>query len=143
MIQKDGNLNGFITSIRKIIDEAKTHAVRSIDHTRVMMYWSIGKRIFEEEQQGKSRADYGSYLIKNLSLALTPVYGSGFSTRQLFFCRKFYITYPIVNTLYSQLNRQNSLLMKSTLSNDLQIRTENNILQTGFKINFDFIFLWH
>ncbi|MEO8240541.1 MAG: hypothetical protein ABI576_20720 [Flavobacterium sp.] len=31
------------------------------------MYQSIGKRVFEEEPQGKERADYGTYLIKFLA----------------------------------------------------------------------------
>lgn len=94
----------FISEIRRIIDEARTNAVRSVDFCRVMMYWNIGKRIFEEEQQGKERADYGTYLIKNLANNLEPEYGSGFSYRQLAFCRQFYLAYPIVNALRSQLN---------------------------------------
>ncbi|MBQ6084148.1 MAG: hypothetical protein IJK92_07345 [Bacteroidales bacterium] len=94
----------FISEIRRIIDEARTNAVRSVDFCRVMMYWNIGKRIFEEEQQGKDRADYGTYLIKNLADVLEPEYGSGFSYRQLAFCRQFYLAYPIVNALRSQLN---------------------------------------
>ena len=98
------NIKEFVDEIRAIIDQARHHAVRSIDHTRVLMYWNIGKRIFEKEQQGKERADYGSYLLDTLSRNLTPVYGSGFSVRQLEMCRKFYRTYPIANTLCSQLN---------------------------------------
>lgn len=94
----------FISEIRRIIDEARTNAVRSVDFCRVMMYWNIGKRIFEEEQQGKDRADYGTYLIKNLANNLEPEYGSGFSKRQLELSRQFYRTYPIANTLCSQLN---------------------------------------
>lgn len=80
----------FVSEIRHIIDEARAHAVRSIDRARVVMYWSIGKRIFEKELEGKERADYGSYLIKNLSKNLIPNYGSGFSERQLERCRQFY-----------------------------------------------------
>lgn len=94
----------FISEIRRIIDEARTNAMRSVDFCRVMMYWNIGKRIFEEEQQGKDRADYGTYLIKNLANNLEPEYGSGFSKRQLELSRQFYRTYPIANTLCSQLN---------------------------------------
>ena len=94
----------FISEIRRIIDEARTNAVRSVDFCRVMMYWNIGKKIFEEEQQGKDRADYGTYLIKNLASNLEPEYGSGFSKRQLELSRQFYRTYPIANTLCSQLN---------------------------------------
>ena len=68
------------------------------------MYWSLGKRILEEEQDGKERADYGTYLLKKLSRELVPEFGSGFSYRQLAFCRQFYKTYPIVNALRSQFN---------------------------------------
>ena len=68
------------------------------------VYKNLGKRIFEEEQQGKERADYGKYIIKNLAKRLTPEYGSGFSVRQLEQGRQFYRTYPIANTVRSQLN---------------------------------------
>lgn len=68
------------------------------------MYWNIGKRIFEEEQQGKERADYGKQLIKNLAKELEPQYGSGFGQRQLERARQFFRTYPIASTVRSQLN---------------------------------------
>lgn len=94
----------FYTEIRQIIETARTNAIRSVDFSRVQMYWLLGKRIFEEEQQGKDRADYGAYLIRNLAEELTPLYGSGFSVRQLEQSRRFYRMYPIANALRSQLN---------------------------------------
>lgn len=57
------------------------------------MYWAIGQRIVEKEQQGKERADYGTYLIKNLAKVIEPEYGSGFGVRQLERCRQFYTQY--------------------------------------------------
>jgi hypothetical protein len=66
------------------------------------MYWQLGERIFVEEQQGKERAEYGSYLLRNLANTIEPEFGSGFSYRQLVFCRQFYRTYPIVNAVRSQ-----------------------------------------
>ena len=73
--------------VREIITSARQNAVRSVDFCRVQMYWQIGRRILEEEQKGKERADYGSYLLKNLAKKLEPEYGSGFSVRQLEMCR--------------------------------------------------------
>lgn len=96
--------NSFVQDIKTIIGQARTNAVRSVEFHRVEMYWKMGERIFNEEQQGKERADYGSYLIKNLSKALEPEFGSGFSYRQLNFCRQFYCTFPIMNALRSQLS---------------------------------------
>ncbi len=89
---------------RKIINAARTNAVRSVDFCRVQMYWNLGRRIFEEEQQGKDRADYGTYLVKTLAEKLEVEFGSGFSVRQLKFCRQFYRIYPIGNAPRSQLN---------------------------------------
>jgi len=48
--------DSFVGEIRQIIDSARQNAVRSVDFCRVQMYWSIGKRIFEKEQQGKRLA---------------------------------------------------------------------------------------
>ena len=93
-----------IHEIKSLIAIAKEGAVRSVDHHRTVMYWNIGERIFNEEQQGKDRADYGNYLIKYLSEQLQPEYGSGFSYRQLELMRQFYRTFPIANSLRSQLS---------------------------------------
>lgn len=92
------------SDVRNIIEAARANAVRSVDFNRVLMYWKTGERIFLEEQQGKERADYGSFLISGLAAQLEPEYGSGFSKRQLYFSLQFYKTYPDVNTLRSQLN---------------------------------------
>ena len=94
----------FFSEVRRIIEESRNNAVRSVDYCRVQMYWNIGHRIFEEEQQGKDRADYGSYLIQNLAGDLEPEYGSGFSERQLYRARQFYRLYPIASALRTQLN---------------------------------------
>ena len=97
-------MDSLVQDVQKIIETARSNAVRSVDFCRVQMYWNLGKRIFEEEQQGKERADYGTYLIRNLAKRLEPEYGSGFGVRQLEQSRQFYRLYPIANTLRSQLN---------------------------------------
>lgn len=94
----------FIKLIKNIIAEAQQNALRAVDFSRVLMYWHIGKTIFEEEQQGQERAEYGTYLIKNLSKELEPEYGTGFSVRQLERCRQFYKEFPIASALRSQFN---------------------------------------
>jgi len=94
--------DNLLADVRGIIAAARASAVRSVDSARVMMYWKLGERIVREEQGGKARADYGTYLLRNLAQAIEPEYGSGFSYRQLAFCRQFYLAYPIVNALRSQ-----------------------------------------
>jgi len=94
--------DNIIEQIQSIIANAQAKAIRSVDTERVLMYWQIGKVIFEEEQQGKDRADYGTYLIKSISENLQPQFGSGFSYRQLNWYRQFYRTFPIASALRTQ-----------------------------------------
>lgn len=97
MIRED-----LIAEIEAIIASAKEKAIRSVDFERVLMYWNIGRKIFEEEQEGKERAGYGDALIKSLALTLEPIHGSSFSFRQLNLFRQFYRSFPIMNALRSQ-----------------------------------------
>ena len=66
-IQNIQGINSLYSEVREIIASARQNAVRSVDFCRVQMYWQIGHRIQEEEQKGKERADYGSFLLKNLA----------------------------------------------------------------------------
>lgn len=94
----------FVSDIKNIIVSSRNAAIRSVDSERVRMYWQIGERIFVEEQKGKDRAEYGSQMLKELAKKVEIEFGSGFSYRQLAFCRQFYRTYPIMNALRSQFN---------------------------------------
>ena len=93
-----------ITDVRNIIITARTSAVRAVDRERVVMYWQIGRRIFEEELGGEERAGYGEKLVPLLSQQLVPLFGVTFSSRNLHYFRRFYRTFPIVNALRSQLS---------------------------------------
>lgn len=103
-IKNGWQCDSILNDARQIIKEARSNAIRSVDFNRVLMYWRLGKRIFEEEQRGKARADYGTYIVKSLAKDLEKEYGSGFGIRQLEQSRQFYRTYPIANTLRSKLN---------------------------------------
>ena len=94
----------FIDEVKSIILSARENAIRSVDFERVQMYWKVGERIFQEEQGGQERAEYGTYLIKNLAKGIEPEFGSGFNVRQLERSRQFYRMYPIASALRTQLN---------------------------------------
>ncbi len=79
--------------IRQILESAQTNMARTVNTTQVVANWLIGREIFEEEQKGKHRADYGGKLIAELSEKLTRDYGSGYSIQNLKYIRQFYVTY--------------------------------------------------
>lgn len=83
-----------LDDVKQIIDSARRQAYAAINQTMVNAYWQLGKRIVEEEQNGKNRADYGKQLLKQLSKSLTEEYGKGFSVQNLYGFRQFYLTFP-------------------------------------------------
>ena len=96
-----------------IIEQARSNAARSVDFQRVQMYWQIGERIVVEEQDNKTRAEYGKYILSSLSKTLIKDYGDGFSKRNLERAHKFYIIYPIATALRTQLNWMQYRLLSS------------------------------
>lgn len=84
----------FLNEIKGLVAQAKQNAYTAINLAMVEAYWNIGKRIVEEELNGKDRADYGKSIIKELSIALTAEFGKGFSKGSLYYYRQFYKTFP-------------------------------------------------
>jgi predicted nuclease of restriction endonuclease-like (RecB) superfamily len=87
------NKNGFYSRIADLLKLARKTVVQSVNKTIVDTYFEIGRLIVEEEQNGKSKAEYGQNLIPELSNKLTTEFGKGFSTTNLKQMRTFYLTY--------------------------------------------------
>ncbi len=88
------NENNFYAEIGDLLKQARNSAYKAVNTLMVQTYWQIGKRIVEQEMQGKSKANYGDYLITNLSRHLTDTFGKGFSEANLWNMRQFYQTFP-------------------------------------------------
>ncbi|MCU0326006.1 MAG: PDDEXK nuclease domain-containing protein [Spirosomaceae bacterium] len=95
--------NNFYENIREILNKARIQVATAVNSAMVQAYWEIGRQIVEEEQNGKERAEYGTFLIKSLSERLTKEFGNGFGKRNLFLFKQFYLAFPKVNALRTQL----------------------------------------
>lgn len=91
-------------SIKTILEKARSKAFKSVNTLMVQAYWHIGKVIVEEEQKGAERAEYGKGLIQGLADRLSSEFGKGFDERNFWFMRSFYLAYPKVNALRSELS---------------------------------------
>ncbi|MCY4232374.1 MAG: PDDEXK nuclease domain-containing protein [Bacteroidetes bacterium] len=89
----------FYNDISMIVDFARGHATRSINATMTAAYWLTGRHIIDFEQEGKERANYGAEVIKRLSIDLSARFGRGFSVRNLWQMRSFYLLWPEMPTL--------------------------------------------
>ena len=96
------NEQQFYTDVCFILQQARENAYNSANGIMTYAYWSVGRRIVEQEQYGEKKARYGSYLIKNLSIQLADKFGKGFSFvgRQMRICTEttdFYIDLVFYN----------------------------------------------
>jgi predicted nuclease of restriction endonuclease-like (RecB) superfamily len=80
-------------AISSVIDVARNSAARSVNCIMTAVYWMIGQRIFEFEQKGVERAEYGEELLKKLSRDLSSRHGRGFAKSNLYQMRSFYVAY--------------------------------------------------
>jgi predicted nuclease of restriction endonuclease-like (RecB) superfamily len=80
--------------IQQILVQAHSQLARTVNIEMVRAYWLIGHEIVEEEQQGRSRANYGEELIEHLSERLRAEFGRGFTPTNLRYMRLFYLAYP-------------------------------------------------
>ncbi len=87
------DIKTFFQDVKNILQQSRQKAYAALNFAMVEAYWQIGKRIVEEEQTGKQRADYGSFLIKSLSKELSVEFGKGFSVANLKNFRQFYLTF--------------------------------------------------
>ena len=88
-----GISNNYISEIKKILKNARQKAYTAVNSAMVEAYWEIGRRIVEEEQNGKERAEYGKEILQNLSKELTEEFGKGYSYRTLREIRQFYLMF--------------------------------------------------
>ncbi|MGR3792088.1 PDDEXK nuclease domain-containing protein [Flavobacterium sp. TN-1] len=97
----------YIQEIKQILSQARQKTYQAINTAMVEAYWNIGRKIVEEEQNGKERAQYGKEIIKTISIELTREFGKGFSERNIRKYRQFYQTFPEIEiwpTLSAKLN---------------------------------------
>lgn len=101
-LENTKTVESIYSRVREILDAARSIAYRAVNFAMVQAYWNIGRVIVEEELKGKSKAAYGEYLLKELSIRLTKDFGKGFTETNLRYMRLFYLSFEIVNAERSQ-----------------------------------------
>lgn len=84
----------YLHEIKLILAQARQKSYQAINSAMVEAYWNIGRKIVEEEQQGRDRASYGKEIIKTISAELTAEFGKGFSERNVRNFRLFFSIFP-------------------------------------------------
>ncbi len=97
------NLENISFQIENIHSYFSDYANKQVNYAYTLRNWLIGMYLFEFEQKGKNRAEYGAKLYKNLALKLKERKIKGMSFTLLNTCKQFYIVYPqIIQTMSEQ-----------------------------------------
>ncbi len=95
-----------VSDLTRLIAEARTRAAVAVNHELSLLYWQVGKRLYQETLQGK-RAEYGKQVLPLLSAKLTHKFGRGWGVRNLSYMVRFYEAFPdegILQTLCAKLS---------------------------------------
>jgi len=92
-----------IQDIASIWRSARTRAYTLVNRAMIDAYWSIGQRIFHEELKGQKKADYGSYLLRELAKTLTQELDKHLDERELRRMRQFHQLFPDAQQLRPEL----------------------------------------
>ena len=130
--------------IKNLIIQAKKEVYSAVNSTMTQTYWNIGKRIVEEEQEGKERAEYGKALLKKLSVKLAKEFGKGYSEDNLKNMRRFYFAFQKSETLSHKFKLSWSHYIFLTRISDIEERNfyeieavQNNLSVREIKRQFD------
>jgi predicted nuclease of restriction endonuclease-like (RecB) superfamily len=122
-----------LADVIALLEAARHLAARAVNAAMTAAYWSIGRRIVEQEQRGRARAEYGEELVDHLAADLTKRFGRGFGRRNLFQMKAFYLAYPqIVQTASAQSRARAAPGKVQTLS--ALSRVENQLAERAFPL---------
>ena len=79
--------------IEALVVDARRKIASTVNVSMVYTYFEVGRYIIEDEQGGKTRAEYGKGILKGVSARLTERLGKGWSVDTLENARNFYNIY--------------------------------------------------
>jgi predicted nuclease of restriction endonuclease-like (RecB) superfamily len=124
---KFGDYPHLLAEIKERIRSAQYEALKKVNNELVGLYWDIGRMIVERQADGK----HGSAIAEQLSSDLRAEFPgiSGFSRRNIFYMREFYLLYcddERVQPLVAQIGWTHNLVIlqrcKDPLEREFYIR---------------------
>ncbi len=91
------NYTVFVKQIKQTIQQARIDVSRSVNKNLIELYWNIGKHITDSQE----KYAWGESIVEQLSKDLQRSFKNydGFSSRNLWFMRQFYVEYKSVKIL--------------------------------------------
>jgi predicted nuclease of restriction endonuclease-like (RecB) superfamily len=101
---QNSSYSKLIEKIGRSLEKGRANIAHTINIELLKTKWEIGFHVIEFEQNGHDKAEYGSAILDQLSHDLKNKYGKGFSRRNVLDMRRFYIYFPIWQTVSAKLS---------------------------------------
>jgi predicted nuclease of restriction endonuclease-like (RecB) superfamily len=101
-----------LSSVIKKIEESKHKAITTVNKLLIELYWFIGETLVNLQE----KSEWGDGVVEKLSQDLRMKYPeqSGFSSRNLWDCKRFHLTYrdyPKLRTVFAEISWSHNLLL--------------------------------
>ena len=123
--------------IEALVVDARKKIASTVNVAMVYTYFEVGRYIVEDEQDGKTRAEYGKGILKGVSARLTANLGKGWSVDTLEKARRFFLTFSKSATPQrilaegensATVQRKNDALVELTLPKDANVYAQQYAL---------------
>lgn len=120
-----GTYKEFLKEIKTQIRAAQVRAAFAVNSSLIQLYWNLGKQIAENQALFSGRNNYVEQLAKDLQSAFPEM--KGFSKRNIFYLRKFYLFYTASSVqqpaaLKENTNELNSMQQVAALNDETSIQ---------------------
>ncbi|MDP3434555.1 MAG: DUF1016 N-terminal domain-containing protein [Bacteroidota bacterium] len=115
------DFNKLILTLSELNNELKEHGIRAVNFSLTLRNWFFGLSIFEFEQKGKDRAEYGKALLARIAAELKIRNIPNTDERELRRFRQFYLAYPMAAQFFNK-----NLPIRGLINPDSYISEKNS-----------------
>jgi predicted nuclease of restriction endonuclease-like (RecB) superfamily len=124
-----------LVSIKHQVQSAQTKAALAVNSSLIQLYWSMGKMIAENQTLFEGRNNYVEQLAKDLKAEFPEM--KGFSKRNIFYFRKFYLFYS-ESSVQQPAAPKGEYTMDHTVQQPAALDVENSV-QQSLGLSFEII----
>ena len=124
----DKDYHALLDELKSIITQGQFKAYKTVDNIKVQTYWQLGERVVREELKHKNRAEYGQYLVTNLSRDLQ------IRRQELYKIVKFYRFYDNVGSVTRQLSWTHYYYLIDINENEKRTFYENKVIINSWSV---------
>jgi predicted nuclease of restriction endonuclease-like (RecB) superfamily len=130
---QEKNYIAFLQEVKSLIRQSHHKAALAVNAALINTYWMLGQRIAQQQSLFEGRNNYVEQLAKDLRAEFPEM--KGFSKRNIFYCRKFYLFYS-ASSVQQLVAPENTECQTQPVQQLAALHVENSV-QQAVGLNFN------